>query len=312
MSFRLWPEDASAAARQIDALCIFLTAVSAFFVAVIALAIVYFCAKYRAGSVADRAPLAFPVMRLEIAWTVFPLLLTMVMFGWGATLYFDLQRPPADALEIVVVGKQWMWKVQHAPGAREINELHVPLGRAVKLTMTSQDVIHSFYIPAFRVKQDVVPGRYTTEWFKPTRLGTYHLFCAEFCGTAHSQMIGRVVVMEPADYASWLSGGGEAPAVAGERLYNSLGCASCHNPGSPVHSPPLAGLFGRKVQLRDGRIVTADEGYIRNSLVNPQADIVAGYEPMMPTFQNVVNEEQILQLIAYMKSLVGKPPEPAK
>jgi cytochrome c oxidase subunit 2 len=305
MNVRFWPEQASEWARQTDALLLFLLAVSLFFAIGIAIAIIYYCVKYRAGSPANRDPLEIPLLPIEVTWTAIPLAIALVIFGWGAKLYFDLQRPPADALEVAVVGKQWMWKTQHAEGAQEINELHIPLGRAVKLTMTSQDVIHSFYIPAFRLKQDVVPGRYTTEWFRTRQVGTFHLFCSEFCGTDHARMIGRIIVMDPSDYAQWLKAGSSQPtaAAAGGQLYGSLGCASCHDPGAKIRAPLLTGRFGQSVQLRDGRVVPVDESYVRKSIIDPQSEVVAGYEPIMPTFHGQLNEEQILQIIAYLKTL---------
>jgi len=232
----------------------------------------------------------------------------MGVFTWGANIYYNMARVPADALEINVIGKQWMWKVQHQEGNREINELHVPIGRAVKLTLASEDVIHSFYLPAFRVKQDAVPGRYTTEWFEATRAGTYHLFCAEYCGTAHSRMIGRLVVMDPAEYEEWLSTGhpGDTLVKAGERLFRELGCSGCHMGSTQVRAPPLEGLYGKPVPLQSGEVVRADEKYIRDSILLPQSQVTAGYEPVMPSFQGHITEEQILELIAYIKTLGTK------
>jgi cytochrome c oxidase subunit II len=241
-------------------------------------------------------------MKLELTWTIIPFVLTMVMFAWGAKLYVTIERPPADAMTINVIGKQWMWKLQHPEGVREINTLHIPVGRPVKLIMTSQDVIHSFFIPAFRTKQDVVPGRYTNEWFQATRAGRYHLFCAEYCGAQHSGMIGEVVAMEPADYQAWLAGTAPdvPPAIAGEKLFYQYNCQTCHG----QRAPTLAGLYGRRVQLTDGSTVLADDNYIRESIVNPPAKIVAGYpSTIMPTYQGLLTEEQILDLISYIKSL---------
>jgi cytochrome c oxidase subunit II len=230
----------------------------------------------------------------------------MVMFAWGAKVFFDLYRPPAGAMEIFVVGKQWMWKVQHADGQREINELHVPVGRPVKLMMGSEDVIHSYYIPAFRVKADVIPGRYNSMWFTATKPGRYHLFCAEYCGTKHSGMIGWVTAMEPADFQAWLGGGAgtaTSPVAAGEKLFQDLACNTCHQAGPQARGPLLAGIYGKPVELQGGGTVTIDDAYLRESIVNPQAKVVAGFQPIMPTFQGMVTEEQLLQLIAYVKSL---------
>ncbi|MFQ5983180.1 MAG: cytochrome c oxidase subunit II, partial [Woeseiaceae bacterium] len=232
LGFPLIPDQASTIAGRVDALYYFLVAVAVFFTILIFVLIIYFAIKYRRRAEGERAQPVADNLRLEIVWTVIPLVIVMVSFAWGARLYFTMSRPPADALEISVVGKQWMWKLQHPTGQREIDELHVPVGRPVKLTMASEDVIHSFYVPAFRIKMDVVPGRYTTAWFEATKTGEYHLFCAEYCGAKHSTMIGRVVVMEPMEYQRWLSGGviGEPPEVAGERLFLQLGCNACHRP----------------------------------------------------------------------------------
>jgi cytochrome c oxidase subunit 2 len=233
----------------------------------------------------------------------------MVMFTWGANIFFKGSRPPDDAIPIYVVGKQWMWKIQHLEGQREINELHVPLGRSVRLTMTSEDVIHSFYVPDFRVKQDVVPGRYSTLWFKPTKTGKFHLFCAEYCGAKHSGMTGWIYVMEPQEYQAWLSGGAAEGSLAqsGQKLFQDLACANCHKPDGSGRCPRLVDLFGKPVLLADGRTITVDEAYIRESIMNPTAKIVAGYQPIMPTFQGLVTEEGVLQLVEYVKSLATQP-----
>lgn len=300
----LFPEQASSVASRVDALYWFLVAVSLFFTALIFLLVTVFVIRYRRRK-NPQAQQLHGNLWLEIVWSATPLAIAMVMFVWGANLYFDMQRPPLDAAEVYVVGKQWMWKFQHPEGPREINELHVPVGRPVRLTMTSEDVIHSLFVPAFRIKQDVLPGRYTSAWFEPTKVGEYHLFCAEYCGTEHSQMIGRVVVMEPTAYEQWLSGGtsGESMLSAGARLFEQLGCQSCHAPDSGARGPMLAGQYGQPVQLKSGEIVTADDNYIRESIIEPAAKIVAGYEPIMPTYKGLVSEEGILQLIAYIRSM---------
>ncbi len=308
----LFPVQASQQAGQVDAVYFFLVAVTAFFSLLIATLVVVFAVKYRRR---HRDEIGVPVhgsLPLELLWTIIPFFVVMTMFGWGAKVFFDLYRPPPGAMEVYVVGKQWMWKIQHMGGQREINELHVPVGRPVKLIMGSEDVLHSFYIPAFRVKADVIPGRYNTMWFTATKAGIYHLFCAEYCGTKHSGMIGSVVAMEPADFQAWLSGGtGEdSPAAAGARLFTDLACVTCHQQESQGRGPVLQNLFGKAVELQDGRRVVADEAYIRESIVNPQAKVVAGFQPVMPTFQGLVTEEQLLQLIAYVRSLT-KQPEPA-
>ncbi len=303
--FRLFPEQASTMAGKVDLLYFFLVAVSVFFATLIFFLIYLFAVKYRRRSEED-VPAEIPgLLKLELVWSIIPLILTMVAFGWGATLYFDTYNPPANALEMYVVGKQWMWHIQHPTGQREINELHIPAGQAVKLTMTTEDVIHSFYIPAFRVKKDVVPGRYTTMWFEATRPGEYHLFCAEYCGTKHSAMIGKVVVQEPSDYQNWLSGGaGNEPLeVTGEKKFQQLACHTCHADKPNARGPSLVGVFGKPVRLQDGRSVLVDETYIRESILNPNAKIAAGYKPVMPTFKGQISEVGLLQITAYIKSL---------
>jgi cytochrome c oxidase subunit II len=230
----------------------------------------------------------------------------MTMFAWGARVYFDQYKPPDNAIEVYVVGKQWMWKLQHATGQREINELHIPVNRKIKLIMTTEDVIHDFFVPAFRTKADVVPGRYQTLWFEATKAGRYHLFCAEYCGMNHSGMTGSVIVMEPREFDDWLSGntGNVTPAAAGQQLYQTLGCASCHGAnGEGGRGPTLEGIFGNVQQLESGGSVRVDEAYLRESITNPQAKLVAGFGPIMPTFQGQVSEDQLVQLIAYIKSL---------
>jgi cytochrome c oxidase subunit II len=307
LGFPLFPEQASTMAARVDALFYFLVAVTVFFAALIFFMIVVFAVKYRRRSEDERPRPIEGNFWLEILWSAIPLGLTMVMFVWGAIIYFDIYNPPNDALEISIVGRQWMWKAQHAEGQREINELHVPVGQAVKLTMTSEDVIHDVFLPAFRVKQDVLPGRYTTLWFQATKAGEYPLFCSQYCGTQHSGMVGRVVVLEPAEFEKWLSGGATGLSMIdqGASLFKRFGCETCHGAGGTSQGPSLAGLFGKTVKLQGGTTVTADENYIRESILDPRAKIVAGYQPIMPTFKGLVSEEGLLQLIAYIKSLEG-------
>ena len=314
-NFPFFPQQASTQASEVDAVYFFLVSVTAFFSLLIATLIVVFVIKYRRRHDQEVGVAIHGALALEMLWTIIPFGIVMVMFTWGAKVFFDLYRVPAGAMEIFVVGKQWMWKIQHANGQREINELHVPVGRPVKLIMGSEDVIHSFFIPDFRVKADVIPGRYNVLWFNATRPGTYHLFCAEYCGTKHSGMIGRIVAMEPSDFQAWLGGGAAAdsPVAAGEKLFSSLVCNTCHMENQQGRGPVLTNLFGSKVQLQNGSTVVVDEAYLRESIVNPQAKIVAGFQPIMPTFQGLVTEEQLLQLIAYIKSLSqkGAAPPPA-
>jgi cytochrome c oxidase subunit 2 len=305
----LFPISASTIASRVDALYFFLIAITAFFSLLIAGLIVYYAVRFRRRSPDAVGERIHGGMALEIAWTVVPFLITMVIFVWGASVFFAMATPPAETLNIYVVGKQWMWKFQHLDGQREINELHVPVGRNVKLIMTSEDVIHDLFFPAFRVKADVIPGRYVNIWFNATKPGRYHLFCAEYCGTRHSGMIGEVVVMEGHDYQDWLSGGGAegSLASAGEKLFTDLACNTCHRPDSAGRGPVLQGLFGKTVTTQDGELIVVDEAYIRESILNPSAKIAAGYQPIMPTFQGVVSEEGLLALIEYVKSLESPP-----
>lgn len=297
--FQWWPEQASSFAGKVDALYLFLIAVTTFFTVLIFALIVFLSLKYRRKP--GRKPQVVHTSHaLELIWTAIPLGICMVMFFWSAGLYVHMQRSPDDAMQINVIGKQWMWKIQHPTGKREINELHVPANRPIKLIMTSQDVIHSFYLPSFRVKQDVLPGRYTSEWFTPTKVGEYHLFCAEYCGTQHSGMIGKVIVMEPADYQRWLAGTtDESPVAAGARLFNQFQCFVCHG----QRGPGLVGLYGTQVKLADGSTTLANENYLRESILAPNAKIVAGFQPLMPTYAGLLTEEQTMDLVSYIKSL---------
>ena len=303
----LFPVQASTMAGRVDALYLFLILVSVFFGALIATLVVSFAIRFRRRSPDERPRPIHGSTVLELTWTLIPLGIVMVIFLWGAEVFFAMARVPPASMDIYVVGKRWMWKTQHMTGQREINELHVPVGVPVKLTLTSEDVIHSFFVPAFRMKKDVVPGRYVTTWFQATRTGTYHLFCAEYCGTKHSGMIGTVTVMEPAAFQTWLSGGatGTSLAAAGEKLYQDLACITCHRADSEGRGPRLEGVFGHPVSLAGGERVIADEAYIRESIVNPAARIVAGFQPVMPTYQGLVSEESLMQLVAYIQSLGG-------
>ncbi|QDU98098.1 cytochrome c oxidase subunit II [Lignipirellula cremea] len=309
-SFRLFPDAASDMADQVDRLYFFLLAVSSFFTLLIFVLIVFFVLKYRRGAKVNRylTP-GKSVLALELTWSLIPLGLTMIMFGWGANLFLKLHDSPPDPIEINVLARRWFWRMQHSNGKREDQALHIPVGQPVKLRMISEDVIHSFYVPAFRVKQDVLPGRYTTLGFEPNKVGTFHLFCAEYCGDNHSGMKGQIIVMEPAEYAEWLQGGpSEAPEVAGKKLFEEYRCASCHT--SPVNPrcPPLEGLYGRTVKLTDGRTVIADDDYLRRSIVDPAAEVVAGFQPIMPTFKGQLGEESIFALTAYLKTLEAPTP----
>lgn len=304
-SFPLFPEQASTVAGKVDAIYWVLVSITAFFTLVVYGMILIFSVKYRRGRTVDRSNPPASSHKLEMLWIGFPLAIAITVFTWSVGTFFEIYRPPAGAMEVTVVAKQWMWKLQSPTGHREINELHVPVGRAVKLLMTSQDVIHSFYIPAFRIKQDVLPGRYTSVWFQATKPGSYHLFCAEYCGTQHSGMIGRIIVMEPTAYQAWLSGGnaGETPAAAGKRLVTQLGCITCHSSTSAARGPSFEGLFGTTANLQGGATATIDEDYVHESIINPRAKIVMGFDAIMPTYTGQITEEGILQIIAYLKSI---------
>ncbi len=310
-----FPPQASTSAASVDALYFFFVAVTAFFSILIAAMVVYFAVRYRRRAADEIGAPIHGSLILELSWTIIPLAIAMVMFVWSSSVYFAITTPPSNAMEIYIVGKRWMWKAQHITGQREINELHVPVGQPVKLIIGSEDVIHSYYIPAFRVKMDAVPGRTTTMWFEPSRAGEYHLFCAEYCGMSHSKMVGRVVVMEPGAFQTWLAGGPATGSMVemGEQVFSTLGCVTCHTETDQGRGPSLRGLFGTEVTLADGSTVLFDEAYTRESILNPAAKMVAGYPPLMPTFQGVVSEDQIAQLTAYIKSLaapagVGQPP----
>jgi cytochrome c oxidase subunit II len=301
---QLFPEQASNHAQSVDALFFFLLGVSGFFSVLIATLIVYYGIKYRRKSPGDRPARITGSLGLEVFWSVVPFVIAMIIFGWGVSLFFQLAQPPSDAMEIYVVGKQWMWKIQHPEGQREINELHIPIGRPVKLILTSQDVIHDFFVPAFRTKVDVLPGRYVRTWFTATKTGQFRFFCAQYCGTNHSGMIGWVIVQEPAEYQAWLYQRAEGSlALEGRKLFLKYQCVSCHSADAGARAPVLEGLFGQSVPLRDGRTVIADETYLRESILEPDAKIVAGYEPIMPSYQGQLDEEEILKLVAFIKSL---------
>ena len=303
------PDQASSYSGRVDSLFAFLCVLTILVGVAITLLILYFAVKYRRKN-EDEVPR--PVagsMKLEMVWMIIPFFISMGIFVWGSSIYYTMYHAPKEALEVYVVAKQWMWKFQHLDGQREINELHVPAGRKVKVMMTTEDVIHSFYVPAFRIKLDVVPGKYSTVWFEPTKAGRYHLFCAEYCGTGHSRMIGWIDVMEASEYQAWLSGGASEGSLAssGEKLFQQLACVTCHRSDATGRGPVLEGLFGKEVQLQDGSKIKVDEAYIRESILNPRAKVVAGFQPIMPTFQGQVSEEQLLQIVAYIKSIGPKP-----
>ena len=303
-------------APEVDRLYWFIVGVTAFFAILVCVLVVFFAVRYRTQ---DPLKVGAPItgsIPLELAWSVIPFLISVVIFAWAAQVFFDLHRPPDQTLEIYATGKRWMWKFQHLDGKAEINELHVPLGRPVKVTFTSEDVLHSLFFPSFRVKADAIPGRYSTVWFNATKTGEWHIFCAEYCGTRHSGMIGTVTVMEPAAYQAWLSGagGGGTLASRGERLFSELACNTCHLGDGSGRGPSLFNKFGSQEQLANGSVVDIDESYVRESILTPQMKVVAGYQPVMPTFQGLLNEESVMALIEFVKSLqssAGGPPAAA-
>ena len=305
--FHLLGAAASTQASRTDTIFLAMVLLCGAVACVLLVLIVFFAVRYRRGRQVDRTP-PRELRGIEIAWTVAPLLIFFGVFAWAARDFVALADPPAGALPVSVVAKQWMWKLQQRNGRREINELHVPQGEPVVLTMTSEDVIHSFFVPAFRIKQDVLPGRYTRLWFTATQLGEFPLFCSEYCGSEHSQMTGRVVVMTPADYGRWLASGPAQPGMTqyGFALFRQLGCSGCHDARSTIHAPLLDGVSGRTVHLQDGRSVAADANYLRDSILVPAKDVVAGFEPVMPSYAGQVSEDDLQALIVYLQSTGGR------
>ncbi len=327
---QLFPERASTIAGDVDLIFAVETGLALLFAVPVALLVIFFAVRYRRGVPRQRFEHAQEgrgggeTWLLEASWIVILLVLALGMFAWGAKLYFNIYAMPANGMDVYVVGKQWMWKVQHPTGQTEIDELHVPVGFPVRLIMISEDVIHSFFVPAFRLKRDVVPGQYTTAWFEATKTGTFDLYCAEYCGTDHSRMLGRVIVMDAAEYQQWLGsrgigggstvvpesaagGAGALPTMAdaGEQLFTRLGCQSCHREDGSGAGPSLVGLWGEEVELDDGQSIVADIDYVRRSILEPQAHIVAGYQPIMPTYEGQVSEEELLTLVEYIQSLAA-------
>ena len=303
-SSALWPREASTVAGQTDALYIFLWLMTIVGMALVLALLVVFSVKYRK----EKHPNAIQIegsTLLEATWTIIPLGIFLFVFVWGAWLYFRIYNPPADSMNIYIVGKQWMWKAEHPGGQHEINALHVPMGRNVQLTMISQDVFHSYSIPEFRVKREVIPGRYSTVWFNATTPGTYHLFCTQYCGTLHSGMVGDVVVMTPSDYQAWVdsSTSGMSLAQNGERLFASMGCSQCHTGDAAARGPNLAGIYGAKLKMDDGSTQLVTGGFLRDAILNPSAHVPAGFKPIMPTYQGQISEEGMIDLVEYIKGL---------
>jgi len=301
------PEVASTVAARVDGLYLFLVGLTAFFTVLIFALFIIFMVKYRRKDPNEVGARIHGGMILEVTWSVVPLFIVMGIFVWSTQIFFAITRPPKETMNVYAVGKQWMWKFQHMDGQREINELHVPVGRPVKVIMTSEDVLHDLFFPAFRVKADVIPGRYTHLWFEATKAGTYPIYCAEYCGTRHSGMIGKIVVMEPHDYEAWVTSGVQegSLASAGSKLFQDLACNTCHRADAQGRGPVLANLYGSTVNLQSGESVTVDEAYLRESILRPSAKVTAGFQPTMPAFQGLVSEEGVMELIEYVKSLKG-------
>ena len=300
----IWPPAASASAAEADHLILSFTVLTLFLTVPIFIAFTWFAIRYRRGVKADRRHTELRSSAIEMTWMIGPFLLTLFFFAWGAQLFMRHKTIPAGGLQIEAIGRQWMWKFQHPGGQAEINDLHVPVGQDVVMHMISQDVIHAFYLPALRIQMDVLPDRYTNLWFKADKTGSYHLFCSEYCGTDHSVMGGTIDVMEPAAYQDWLGRSGSALSLAsaGESLFSSYGCSGCHQGASTVRAPSLAGLYGKPVPMQDGRTVVADDSYIRDKILNPNDDLIAGYKQVMPSFKGVIAEDDLLRLVAYIKS----------
>jgi cytochrome c oxidase subunit II len=303
-NFALFPPEASKIAPQADALFFFLVLISLIGLTVVVLLLISFSILYSK----KRHPVAVQIegsTLLEATWTIIPLGLFLIVFVWGSLIYFRIYTPPANAMNIYVVGKQWMWKAEHPGGQHEIDALHIPMGRPIQLTLISQDVFHSFSIPAFRVKREAIPGRYTSVWFEATQTGTFHLFCTQYCGTNHSAMIGDIVVLTPDDYQKWLNGSTSGMSLAqnGERLFASLSCNACHSGQAGARGPNLAGIFNSRVTLSNGSVAQADEAYLRDAILNPSEHVAQGYAPIMPTYEGQVSEDGVISLVEYIKSL---------
>ncbi|MGA8940289.1 MAG: cytochrome c oxidase subunit II [Acidobacteriaceae bacterium] len=300
----LFPAEASSIAPYVDALYFFLVLMTIVGTSLVAILLLVFSIRYRR----EKSPVATQIegsTLLEATWTIIPLAIFLVAFVWGALLYFRIYDPPTNAMNIYIVGKQWMWKAEHPGGQHEIDALHVPVGKPIQLTMISQDVFHSFSVPDFRIKREVIPGRYSTVWFEATQVGTYHLFCTQYCGTDHSAMIGWVTVMTPGDYKKWLeqSNSGQSLAQNGERLFASMGCNSCHNGTAAARGPSLAGVYGSRLTLTDGRQILVDDAYLRDAILNPSEHVTAGFAPIMPTYQGQISEDGLIDLVEFIKNM---------
>lgn len=309
-ALKFWPDSASSVSGQVNFFFVLMLVLCASVAVAIAVFLIYSTLRYHRRREDEMGRPTRYIISVEVAWIITPFLFFMGMFAWGSKLYFDIERPPGNVLKMYAVGQQWMWKLQHPEGQREINELHIPVGRPVELSMISQDVIHSFFVPAFRTKQDVLPGRYTTIWFKATEPGKYHLFCAEYCGTKHSGMIGWIYAMPPQDFQKWLTEGAAEGSLSsqGEKFFHQFGCANCHQFDRQGRAPYLRNLYGRTIEIEGGQTLVADESYIRESILNPNAKITYGFKPnLMPNYTGQLTEDQVLALISYVKALGPAP-----
>ena len=303
-NFAIFPPEASTIAPYADALYFALVGMTVTGLVLVMTMVLVFSIRYSK----ERHPQAVQIegsTLLEATWTLIPLGIFLVFFVWGALLYFRVYNPPPNSMNVYVVGKQWMWKVEHPGGQHEIDALHIPVGRPIQVTLISQDVFHSFSIPAFRVKREAIPGRYTTVYFQAKTPGKYHLFCTQYCGTQHSGMIGWVYAMTPEDYRAWAAGSTSGASLAqnGERLFASMGCNACHSGDAAARGPSLANIYNSRIRLADGSTMVASEAYLRDSILNPSTHVPAGYAPIMPTYQGQISEDGLIDLVEYIKSL---------
>jgi len=302
--FAIFPPEASTIAPYADALYFALIGLTVVALVLVGGMVVFFSIRYSKTRHPEAVQIEGSTL-LEATWTLIPLGVFLVFFVWGALLYFRIYNPPPNSMNVYVVGKQWMWKVEHPGGQHEINTLHIPVGMPIQVTLISQDVFHSFSIPAFRVKREAIPGRYTTVYFEATTPGKYHLFCTQYCGTDHSAMGGWVYVLPRDQYREWAAGNTSGASLAqnGERLFMVMGCNTCHAGNAQARGPNLYGLYNSRIRMTDGSTMIANDAYLREKILNPSLHVPAGYVPIMPTYQGQINEEGLIDLVEYIKSL---------